>query len=315
MPARSASANESKPTGSTMNSCRSTLLSACAPPLMMFIIGTGSIGVAAVARGAATAACFFDAATACALASDTPSSALAPRRPLFSVPSRSIRRRSSAAWSAASKPCSALAIVAVDVGDGLAARPCRGSASCRRRAVRRLPSCRWRRPTAPRAAEAAVGERDFGFERGIAAAVEDFAGVDLGDRGHRVDQGRVLRGSDGDARRMRAQPTASRKPLRLVTAVESRISVSSSARIFGSGQALGPSTERLVRVRMRFHEDAGDADRHRRARQHRHEFALAAGLAVRRRRAAAPNGWRRTPPGSRCRASRSASACRDTRLL
>ena len=31
-----------RPTGITMNSCRSTLLSACAPPLRMFIIGTGS---------------------------------------------------------------------------------------------------------------------------------------------------------------------------------------------------------------------------------------------------------------------------------
>jgi hypothetical protein len=44
VPQRSASENEGAPTGSTMNSCRSTLLSACAPPLMMFIIGTGSTG-------------------------------------------------------------------------------------------------------------------------------------------------------------------------------------------------------------------------------------------------------------------------------
>src|SRR5690606_29861278 len=35
-----------------------------------------------------------------------------------------------------------------------------------------------------RAAKAAVGERDFGFKRGVATGVEDFAGVDLGDRGH-----------------------------------------------------------------------------------------------------------------------------------
>ena len=40
-PIRSASANGSAPTGTTMNSWRSTLLSACAPPLMTFIIGTG----------------------------------------------------------------------------------------------------------------------------------------------------------------------------------------------------------------------------------------------------------------------------------
>ena len=38
----------STPTGRIMNSWKSTLLSACAPPLMMFIIGTGSTGVAAI---------------------------------------------------------------------------------------------------------------------------------------------------------------------------------------------------------------------------------------------------------------------------
>ncbi len=35
-------ANVGRPTGTTMNSWMSTLLSACAPPLRMFIIGTGS---------------------------------------------------------------------------------------------------------------------------------------------------------------------------------------------------------------------------------------------------------------------------------
>jgi hypothetical protein len=110
VPARNDSENESKPTGNTMNSWKSTLLSACAPPLMMFIMGTGRAG----ARSSASSfhnGVFREAATACALASDTPSSALAPRRPLFSVPSRSTRRLSSAAWSPASKPASACAIV------------------------------------------------------------------------------------------------------------------------------------------------------------------------------------------------------------
>src|SRR3954468_8386921 len=37
-----ASANVAAPIGAIMNSCTSTLLSACAPPLRMFIIGTGS---------------------------------------------------------------------------------------------------------------------------------------------------------------------------------------------------------------------------------------------------------------------------------
>ena len=34
--------------------------------------------------------------------------------------------------------------------------------------------------------------------------------------------------------------------------------------------------QRLGRIGVRLHEDAGDADRDRRARQHRHELALAA---------------------------------------
>ena len=42
-PMRSASSKVAAPTGMTMNSCRSTLLSACWPPFMMFIIGTGRV--------------------------------------------------------------------------------------------------------------------------------------------------------------------------------------------------------------------------------------------------------------------------------
>ena len=41
-PQRSASRKLGAPTGTIMNSCRSRLLSACAPPLITFIIGTGS---------------------------------------------------------------------------------------------------------------------------------------------------------------------------------------------------------------------------------------------------------------------------------
>ena len=41
-PQRTASASVSAPTGMIMNSWKSIGLSACAPPLMMFIIGTGS---------------------------------------------------------------------------------------------------------------------------------------------------------------------------------------------------------------------------------------------------------------------------------
>ena len=41
-PMRSASENESAPAGTSMNSWKSMPLSAWAPPLMTFIIGTGS---------------------------------------------------------------------------------------------------------------------------------------------------------------------------------------------------------------------------------------------------------------------------------
>ena len=41
-PVWSAAANDDAPTGTTMNSWKSTELSACAPPLSTFIIGTGS---------------------------------------------------------------------------------------------------------------------------------------------------------------------------------------------------------------------------------------------------------------------------------
>ena len=43
VPARSPSLNDGKPIGITMNSWKSTFESACAPPLRMFIIGTGSV--------------------------------------------------------------------------------------------------------------------------------------------------------------------------------------------------------------------------------------------------------------------------------
>ncbi len=42
-PIRSASPNDGAPSGITMNSWKSTLESACAPPFRMFIIGTGSV--------------------------------------------------------------------------------------------------------------------------------------------------------------------------------------------------------------------------------------------------------------------------------
>ena len=49
-PVRRPSANVGAPSGTTMNSWKSTLLSACAPPLSTFIIGTGSTWAASPPR-------------------------------------------------------------------------------------------------------------------------------------------------------------------------------------------------------------------------------------------------------------------------
>ena len=88
-PQRRASEKLGTPAGMTMNSCKSTLLSACAPPFRMFIIGTGRhmstpphSMLMCRYRGIPRAA-----AAAWAAASDTASVALAPRRALLSVPS------------------------------------------------------------------------------------------------------------------------------------------------------------------------------------------------------------------------------------
>ena len=105
-----------------MNSWKSTLESACAPPLRMFIIGTGSVkrlvavqrADVPVERHAAAAA-----ASARSAAIETPSSALAPSRLLVGVPSSAIIAASSAALielAAAERRGD----LAVDVGDRLA---------------------------------------------------------------------------------------------------------------------------------------------------------------------------------------------------
>src|SRR4051812_14577831 len=106
---RSASAKVSAPAGTIMNSCRSIEFCACAPPLITFSIGTGNVRAASppIQRKSET---FAFAAAAFAAASETPRIAFAPSRPLFSVPSSSSRRASTAFWSSASTPCSACAI-------------------------------------------------------------------------------------------------------------------------------------------------------------------------------------------------------------
>ena len=83
-----------------MKSWMSTRRPACAPPPKIWICGSGS-SVASAPPRCRTAARRAAAAAACAAAIETASVALAPRRDLFGVPSSSIRRASSAAWSSA----------------------------------------------------------------------------------------------------------------------------------------------------------------------------------------------------------------------
>src|SRR5436190_458970 len=92
-----------------MNSCRSIELSACTPPLMTFIIGTGNVAALSPPRYLNSESP-ASAAHAFAVASDTPRIAFAPRRPLFGVPSSSMRAASRPAWSSAARPRTASAI-------------------------------------------------------------------------------------------------------------------------------------------------------------------------------------------------------------
>ncbi|KKC29358.1 hypothetical protein CDSM653_01626 [Caldanaerobacter subterraneus subsp. pacificus DSM 12653] len=98
------------PTGIIINSCISTLLSACFPPFSMFIIGTGSVLAFTPpkywyrGRPSSSAAAF-------ATAKDTPKIAFAPNLLLLGVPSSSIIALSIATWSCASIPINSGAIM------------------------------------------------------------------------------------------------------------------------------------------------------------------------------------------------------------
>ena len=99
-PARSPSLNDGKPSGITMNSWKSTFESACAPPLRMFIIGTGSSVAGRVLPGRASRDVRVERLAGArrvgrSAAIDTPSSALAPSRLLVGVPSSAIIASSS----------------------------------------------------------------------------------------------------------------------------------------------------------------------------------------------------------------------------
>ena len=153
-PARSASAKLPTPAGITMNSCTSTLESACAPPFRMFIIGTGSVrlrcGPSGVERGEVRVERLRPMAAAAALANaiDTPSRALAPSRLFVGVPSSAIIcvvERALIVIAAGDRGRN----LAVDVRHGLQHALAEIPAPCRRRAARALRAHRSMRRKAP----------------------------------------------------------------------------------------------------------------------------------------------------------------------
>ncbi len=87
--------------GITMNSWKSIELRACTPPLTTLNIGTGSTWAFTPPRYWKSGRSRSIAA-ALAVASETARMALAPRRLLLSVPSRSIRAASTSRWLVAS---------------------------------------------------------------------------------------------------------------------------------------------------------------------------------------------------------------------
>ena len=189
-----------------MNSWKSTLLSAWAPPLSTFIIGTGSTCASAPPRWRHSG-WPASAAAALATASETPSIALAPRRPLLSVPSRSIIARSRPAWSEAWRPVISGGDLAVDVLHRLRhALAAPGVA-----AVAQLDGLELAGGGAGghgRAAEGARAQRGVHLDGGVAAAVEHLAGVEGGDLAH-VEPGWYQPG--GDRRRLAAPARGPRR--------------------------------------------------------------------------------------------------------
>ena len=105
-----ASLNVGAPTGIIINSCMSTVLSACEPPFNIFIIGVGST-LPFIPPRYWKSGSPRDSAAALAAAIDTPSIAFAPSFPLFGVPSSSIRKLSSPVWSNTSQPITSSAII------------------------------------------------------------------------------------------------------------------------------------------------------------------------------------------------------------
>ena len=168
-----------------MNSCTSRLLSACAPPLMTFIIGTGSVRAPGPPRywksGRPEAS-----AAARATASDTPRIAFAPRLPLFSVPSICFMSRSIMRLLARVHPFDFLGDD-VDVVDGVANAFAEVAFLVAVAKLERLARTGRRARRHGRAAERARLQQAVDFDGRIAARIEDLTREKLFDLEHARD--------------------------------------------------------------------------------------------------------------------------------
>ena len=162
-----------------MNSCRSIEFVACAPPLITFSIGTGSV-TAASPPSQRYSGSPASAAAAFAAASEAPRIAFAPRRPLFGRAVEVDQRAVEAFLVGCVAPAQRLGDLAVDVADrlqdGLAAPP--GAAVAQ---LDRLVDAGRGAGRDDRAAERAGLEPDVDLDRRVAARVDDLPSAHLSD--------------------------------------------------------------------------------------------------------------------------------------
>ncbi len=172
-----------------MNSWKSTLLSAWAPPLSTFIIGTGRVVASAPPRKRYRGSP-ASAAAARATASETPRIALAPSRDLLGVPSRSHQGAIDGPLLGGAGAHQRVGDVPVDVGDGLR-HPLAAPGLAPVAQLRGLELA-GRGAGGHRGAPGGLRvERHLDLDRRVSPRVEDLACVDALDRRH--GRGSLLR--------------------------------------------------------------------------------------------------------------------------
>ena len=244
-----------------MNSWKSTLLSAWAPPLSTFIIGTGRVVASAPPRKRYRGSP-ASAAAARATASETPRIALAPSRDLLGVPSRSIRVRSMAPCSVARAPTSAPAMSRLTLATAFATPlPPQASPPSRSSVASNSP-VEAPEGTAARPRGLRV-ERHLDLDRRVSPRVEDLACVDALDRRHgrgslpgprcsptrsRKRCAEARRASSGSTRRRRARSTSANSASPIQRSAASRVAGSA---ILCSGSAPSSPAERARRWSLR----------------------------------------------------------------